>query len=126
MERARLIDRAFWLEYATIAWMMIEGAVAIWSDARAHSVSLLAFGIDGLIENASAMVLIWRMTTELRHGERLAEQAERRARPQLTGALLSALTIYVVTMVAFTLAAHNGDVSSLSGPVVTPLAMPIM
>lgn len=76
MERAALIDRAFRLEYATIVWMMIEGAVAIWSGAWAHSVSLVAFGIDSLIEIASAVVLIWRLTTELRWGERLAEQAE--------------------------------------------------
>ena len=125
MERAALIDRAFRLEYATIVWMMIEGAVAIWSGARAHSVSQVAFGIDSLIEIASAMVLIWRLTTELRQGQRLAEQAERRA-GQLAGALLSALTIYVVTTAAFKLAAHNGEVFSLSGLVVTLLAMPIM
>ena len=60
MERTALIDRAFRLEYATIIWMMLKVAVAIWSGARAHSVSLVAFGIDSLIEIASAMALIWR------------------------------------------------------------------
>ena len=62
----------------------------------------------------------------MRQGEQLAEQAERRARQLAAGALLSALTIYVVTAAAFKLAAHNGEVFSWSGLVVTLLAMPIM
>ena len=38
--RAELIRRAFRLEYATVAWMVIEAAVAIWSGVQAASVCL--------------------------------------------------------------------------------------
>ena len=37
----------------TIAWMVIEAAVAIGSAVAADSLTLLAFGIDSLIELAS-------------------------------------------------------------------------
>ena len=82
-ERTDLIRRAFRLEYATVVWMVIEAAVAVWSGVQAASVSLLAFGIDSLIELASAGVLIWRLMVELRHGQAFAEKAEaRRAAPR--------------------------------------------
>jgi len=68
-DRAPLIRRAFTLEYMTVGWMVVEAEIAIWSGIRAGSVSLLAFGIDSLIELASAGVLIWRLTVELRRGQ---------------------------------------------------------
>jgi hypothetical protein len=56
--RPELIRRAFRLEYATVAWMVVEAVIAVWSGVHARSVSLLAFGIDSLIELASAGVLL--------------------------------------------------------------------
>lgn len=123
--RRALIDRAFRLEYVTLAWMVVEAAVALWSGARAQSVSLVAFGIDSLIEIASALVLIWRLAVELRHGGRFAEGAERTA-GRLAGTLLFALAIYVVVMAGWKLAANTGEAFSWPGLVVTVLAMPIM
>ncbi len=49
-DRRVLVRRAFFLEYATLAWMTIEAGVAIISGIAAHSITLLAFGIDSLIE----------------------------------------------------------------------------
>ena len=76
-DRAMMVQRAFWLEYLTIAWMIIEAAVAIGSGIAAESLALLAFGIDSLIELASAGVLVWRLTVELRHGQAFARRRER-------------------------------------------------
>jgi len=56
--RAALVQEAFWLEYLTLAWMVVEAVVAISSGIAARSITLLAFGIDSLIELASAIVLI--------------------------------------------------------------------
>ncbi|HKM61757.1 MAG TPA: cation transporter [Acidisphaera sp.] len=123
--RAELIERAFRLEYATIAWMVIEAAVAIWSGVQAASVSLLAFGIDSLIELASAGVLIWRLTVELRHGQAFAESAERTA-SRIAGGLLFVLAAYVVAAAAAKLRAHTGEAFSWPGLLVTMLAMPVM
>lgn len=35
-------------------WMSVEAAVALWSGIAAHSLTLVAFGFDGVIELASA------------------------------------------------------------------------
>ena len=52
--RAARIREAFWLEWATVMWMVIEAAVAIAAGVIAGSISLLAFGIDSVIELVSA------------------------------------------------------------------------
>ena len=46
------------LQYITLAWMMVECSVALTSAARAHSVSLLAFGSDSFVELISAAVVL--------------------------------------------------------------------
>src|SRR5580704_19767846 len=68
-DRTAMIRQAFRLEYITLAWMMIEAVVAIGSGVAAESLTLTAFGIDSLIELASATVLVWRLIVELRHGQ---------------------------------------------------------
>lgn len=58
IERAALIREAFRLEWFTVAWMTVEAVIAIASGIAARSINLTAFGIDSLIELASAGVLI--------------------------------------------------------------------
>jgi divalent metal cation (Fe/Co/Zn/Cd) transporter len=123
--RQDLIRQAFLLEYATVVWMVIEAAVAISSGAAAASVSLLAFGIDSLIELASACVLIWRLTVELRRGQVFAERAERVA-SRIAGGLLLALAAYVVVSAGRQLWAGTGQEFSRRGLAITALAMPVM
>ena len=124
-DRTELIRQAFRLEYATLAWMAIEAVVAIGGAIQANSVSLLAFGIDSLIELASACVLLWRLKAELRHGQVIAEAAERTAR-RIAGALLFALATYVVAAAGWKLWTRTGQTFSWPGLVVTALAVPIM
>jgi divalent metal cation (Fe/Co/Zn/Cd) transporter len=123
--RSALIQEAFRVEYITIAWMVKEAAVAIGSAIEADSLTLLAFGIDSLIELASAGVLVWRLIVELRDGQAFAESAERRA-ARIGGALLFALAIYVVASAAWKLWTQQGAEFSLPGLVVSVLAVPIM
>lgn len=123
--RQLLMARAFRLEYATVGWMLIEAGVAIWSGVTAGSLCLLAFGIDSVIELASAGVLIWRLTVELRHGEAFAEAAERTA-SRVAGALLLALAAYVVGAAGWKLWTQTGAEFSWPGLAISVLAMPIM
>ena len=53
--------------------------MALWSGYIAHSVTLLAFGLDSVIELISAGILLWRLTVELRHGQAFSDEAEQRA-----------------------------------------------
>jgi len=124
-DRTELLRQAFRLEYATLGWMAIEAVVAIGGAMQANSLSLLAFGIDSLIELASAIVLLWRLKVELRHGQAIAEAAERAAR-RIAGALLFALAAYVVAAAGWKLWTRAGQTFSWPGLVVTVLAMPIM
>jgi divalent metal cation (Fe/Co/Zn/Cd) transporter len=123
--RAVLIQQAFRLEYITLAWMTIEAAVAIGSGVAADSLTLTAFGIDSLIELASATVLVWRLVVELRNGQTFAENAERTA-SRIGGALLFALAAYVVASAGWKLWTQQGAEFSLSGLIISVLAIPTM
>jgi divalent metal cation (Fe/Co/Zn/Cd) transporter len=120
-----MIEQAFRLVYITLAWMVVEAAVAIGSGIAAGSLALTAFGIDSLIELASAVVLVWRLNVELRHGQAIAERAERTA-SRIGGALLFALAAYVVAHAAWKLWTRQGAEFSLLGLIISVLAIPIM
>ena len=124
-ERATLIREAFRLEYFTVAWMVIEAGVAISAGLAARSITLLAFGVDSLIELASAGVLIWRLTVELRRGQSFAESAERLA-SRIGGALLFALAAYVVVAAAWGFWTREGQAVSWPGLLVAFAAIPVM
>ena len=124
-DRAQLIARAFRLEWLTVAWMVIEAGVAIGSGIVARSVMLLAFGIDSVIELASAGVLLWRLTVELRHGRVFAETSERMA-SRIGGTLLFALALYVILAAGWSVWARQGQEFSWPGLVIAAAAVPIM
>jgi divalent metal cation (Fe/Co/Zn/Cd) transporter len=123
--REALVREAFRLEYLTVIWMVIEASVAISAGVAARSLTLLAFGIDSVIELASAGVLIWRLTVELRRGQSFAETAEQTA-SRIGGALLFALAAYVVVAAAWGLWTRQGQDFSWPGLVVSLAAIPIM
>jgi divalent metal cation (Fe/Co/Zn/Cd) transporter len=120
-----MINQAFRLEYITLAWMTLETAVAIGSGVVAGSLTLTAFGIDSLIELASACVLVWRLSVELRHGQVFAERAERTA-SRVGSALLFALAAYVVASAGWKLWTRAGAEFSLPGLIISVLAVPVM
>jgi divalent metal cation (Fe/Co/Zn/Cd) transporter len=74
-ERDRLIRRAKALSWLSLAWMTVEGTVAIAAALVAGSVALLGFGIDSAIEGLAAVIVIWRFTG----ARRLSEAAEHQA-----------------------------------------------
>jgi divalent metal cation (Fe/Co/Zn/Cd) transporter len=124
-ERQALIRQAFRLEWLTIGWMTFEAVVAIGAGVMVGSLVLTAFGLDSLIELASAGVLIWRLTVELRRGERFSEEAERTA-SRIAGALLLALAVYVIVAAAWSLWSRTGESFSWAGLIVALIAIPSM
>jgi hypothetical protein len=80
----------------------IAAAVALWSAWVADSILFAAFGLDSLIELASAGVLMWRLSIELRRGEAFSERTERLA-SQIAGSLLFVLAAYVVIAAGWSL-----------------------
>lgn len=125
LQRQRLIRQAFHLEWLTVGWMAVEAAVAVASGIVAHSITLMAFGLDSVIELASAGVLIWRLSSELRFGRAVSEAAERTAR-RIAGGLLFALAAYVAAAAAWSLWHGEGADFSWPGLLVALLAIPLM
>jgi divalent metal cation (Fe/Co/Zn/Cd) transporter len=123
--RALLIRAAFRLEWLTVGWMVVEAVVALASGVKARSISLIAFGVDSLIELASACVLIWRLDAELRRGQSVAEMAERTA-SRIGGALLFVLAAYIVVAAGWRLWTRQGAEFSWPGLLVSLAAIPTM
>jgi divalent metal cation (Fe/Co/Zn/Cd) transporter len=122
--RSALVTQAIRLEFATLAWMVIEAVVAIGSGIAAGSLLLVVFGMDSLIELASAVVLLWRLDVELRRGEAFAQQAETASR--IGAVLLFALACYVVAGAGWKLWTREGAEFSLPGLIVSAVAIPVM
>ena len=123
--RTDLVRQAFSLEWLTIAWIVIEAAVTLWSGYIAHSITLLAFGLDSVIELISASVLVWRLNVELRHGQAFSEEAEQRA-SKIGGALLFALAAYVMISAGWSLWTQRAQEFSLLGLLIALVAIPTM
>jgi divalent metal cation (Fe/Co/Zn/Cd) transporter len=124
-DRLSLIREAFRLEWLTIGWMTIEAVVSIAAGLTAGSLVVLAFGLDSLIELASAGVLMWRLSVELRHGQKFSERAERMA-SRVGGGLLFALAIYVTVAALWRLWTQSGEGFSWPGLLVALIAIPTM
>jgi divalent metal cation (Fe/Co/Zn/Cd) transporter len=86
---ARLRRRAFALEYASMAWMTAEAAVAITAGVLASSVALTGFGLDSVIEFFAAAIVVWQL-----RGEIAGQQRETRA-VRLIGITFFALALYL-------------------------------
>ena len=53
-----LPQQVLWLQWITLAWMALECGASLWAAAQSHSVALLAFGSDSLVEMLSATVVL--------------------------------------------------------------------
>jgi divalent metal cation (Fe/Co/Zn/Cd) transporter len=77
-ETERLTRRGLRLAQFTVAYNLVEGAVAITAGLFAGLVSVVGFGIDSGIESIAAVLVGLRLSARLRHG-RADETKERRA-----------------------------------------------
>jgi divalent metal cation (Fe/Co/Zn/Cd) transporter len=76
-DRDRLVRRAKTLSWLSLAWMTVEGAVAITAALVAGSVALLGFGLDSVIEALASVIVIWRFTGDRRLSDRAEARAQR-------------------------------------------------
>jgi divalent metal cation (Fe/Co/Zn/Cd) transporter len=58
----RLARRARLLSWLSLAWMTVEGGVAISAGLVASSVALVGFGLDSAIEGFASLVIVWRFS----------------------------------------------------------------
>jgi divalent metal cation (Fe/Co/Zn/Cd) transporter len=119
--RSLLVRRAKTLSLLSIAWMTVEAGVAIVAALVAGSVALLAFGLDSLIELASAGTILW-LYTGSRHA---SHSAERRAQ-QVVAVCFASLALYVAFDAIYTLATGMHPDTSWPGVAVAAGAIVFM
>jgi len=87
---AALAGRARLLSWLSLAWMTVEGAVALVAGFAAGSIALVGFGLDSAIEGIASVVIIWRFT-----GHRVYSHAAERRAQQLVAIQFFLLAPYV-------------------------------
>ena len=94
--RAQLIRRGFRLALYTVLWNVLEGVIAVSSGIAAGSIALIGFGMDSFIETASAAVVGWRFSYEMRNRTPAQSEKAEAGAARVAGALLLGLAGYIV------------------------------
>jgi hypothetical protein len=76
-EWLRLARWARRLSWASLAYMAVEGGVALVAGLVAGSIALVGFGIDSAIEGLASLVIVWRFTGTRLHSEHAEQRAQR-------------------------------------------------
>jgi divalent metal cation (Fe/Co/Zn/Cd) transporter len=105
-----------WLQWITLTWMLLECGASLWAAAQAHSVALLAFGSDSLVEMLSATVVLLQFLPRFPLKKDHADKA---------AALLLFLLAAVVVGIAWLARARPMETSCV-GIAVTALALVVM
>ena len=72
-----LAGRVKLLSWLSLAWMTVEGAVAIAAGIVAGSIALVGFGLDSAIEGFASVIVIWRFTGDRVFSHAAEERAQR-------------------------------------------------
>jgi len=104
-----LAARARLLSWVSLAYMTVEGAVAILAGILAGSVALIGFGLDSAIEGFASAIIVWRFT-----GARMFSRAAETRAQKLVAIQFFILAPYVgVESVQALVAGERADVSWL-------------
>lgn len=120
------VNKGVRIEWLSIAWMVVEAVVALGSGILAHSLSLVAFGADSVIELVAGGVLLWRLLVEAKGASlKRIERAERTS-SWVVGIALLLLAVYIVILSVDKLATHQGAETSYVGMGLAALSGVIM
>lgn len=123
-DRDASLRHALRLEALSLTYNVLESIVGVAAGIAAGSVALVGFGLDAVVESASAGVLVWRLTTE-RRGRRTAEEAERRA-VRLVAVAFGVLGAYVGIRAVLDLVAGTRPEESTIGIALAAVSLVVM
>lgn len=106
------------MEYATLTYNVAEAVVSLLAGSSSGSVSLIAFGVDSVIEVSSGSIMLWRLG-------RSSASAERRAQ-QWIAVSFFALAIWVLGQAIQSLLAREGPETSWPGIVLASVSLLVM
>lgn len=120
-----LTQRAILLSWLTIVYNLIEGMVSIGFGVTEESVALAGFGLDSLIEVASALIVLWRFHREIGLDRGYSLKKERRATFGI-GILLILLALSTSLASLWQLWLRSHPQTTLPGLVIAAVSMSFM
>lgn len=122
-ERAAAVRRATVLNRASLAYNAVEAVVALGVGIAAGSISLLAFGLDSVVEVSASLILAWRLLAERRAG--CTQVTDRRA-TRAIAISFAVLALYVGVESVRRLAAGEEADATAIGIVLTAVSVVLM
>ena len=115
-ETQQLIRR---IQVITIAWMVLEVVLSLWSAWKASSPALAAFGGDSAVELLSAVVVLWRFRGD-------GSEEKERIAARVAGGLLIVLALFIIVAAAISLLGYHQPQPSYFGMAVLVAALVVM
>ena len=119
--RKRLIRRVLLLSWLSLAYLTIEGGVALFAGIVANSPALVGFAIDSIIEGLASVIIVWRFT-----GARAYSDAAERKAQKLVALQFFILAPYVAYESVNALARRDAPHESLLGIVLAVTSLVVM
>jgi len=109
------------LAWASLAWMLTEGAVGLWQGLAVGSIALTGWALGSAVEGLASVIVVWRFT-----GSRtLSHTAERRAQRGVAVSFWLIAPYIAAESVRHLLSEHRAD-TTVIGIVLTALAVVLM
>jgi divalent metal cation (Fe/Co/Zn/Cd) transporter len=106
----RLARLARLLAWTSLAWLCVEGSVAVVAGIVAGSIALVGFGLDSAIEGLASFIVVWRFS-----GSRILSATSERRAQQLVAVSFFLLAPYVAVEALLALAVEHRAQTSWLG-----------
>ncbi len=114
----KLLKKALFYEYLTIAWNLLEGIVCITIGVLIGSSALLAYGLESGVEIFASSVVVWDLKGGTKKREKVALQ--------LIGIAYFIVSIYIFIQAIAGLSSHKHPDSSFLGIIFIVLTILMM
>ena len=124
-----MVKKGITIELISILWTLIEAGVGIGAGLTAHSLALLVFGFDSVIELVAGVVLLWRLCLEFNGISLKKIKHAEKAASRVVGAALLLLAVYISAAAAYHLCNRSGAEANVPGIILAAFAgivMPVL
>ena len=114
------------IEVLTIIIVTLEGGFSIFAGMKAHSIALVAFGVDSLIELITAVFLLWRFDVQRRNKSSQSINSAEKIASWVSAIGLAALCTYIIAVSLFNLWHSEIQETSTLGMSISVFALLVM
>ncbi|UQS87284.1 cation transporter [Nicoliella spurrieriana] len=123
---SRIAKRALIVEFFSISWMLVEFMVGFFAGLKAHSILLIAFGLDSVLEVIAGSILVWRLQKEFNGEDATSIKIAEERAGKLVNWILVLLSIYIVINSVFDIVTRETSDSSMGGILISVASLIIM